>query len=284
MTLAHRRDRPSWNVHQAFVRRHGADSGRFVTVESLVGAPHWSHQLGGEEKMRVRTRIRFTDGLEWTLNSDTLVFNRLRRVTVEDGLLSSPADREFAAMEWQALLRSLLESLPCRVINPAVRQGMSGVDFSDAQWMLLARRAELPVRGLSLFTNPRHLQRRGRGGYCTPRLVDGRVRVMEVASGRGAALPALGRGAGCFLEETARPEARSVLVAGNAVVGEIPASLEIGCIKLARLVECELLQLWFAPGARRSDWRFLAASTFPECTREDHVEAVVGYLGGQAGL
>ncbi|MEO5333470.1 MAG: hypothetical protein H7839_15770 [Magnetococcus sp. YQC-5] len=279
-TLIHEEDSQALRVHQEFVRRYGMDSGSLFKVELLIEGGLWSHYLGGRHKTHVKTKLRLTDGHNLRWASGAVIFNRVQNKQLAPLAKWTTQDGQSAAMDWHALLLSWLESVPCRVINPATPYGLSGVIYSDMRWALLARRAELPVRGFSVASDAGRLAGRCLG--YRPEGVAGGVSLRGEEPVGGQEGMALGCGLVC-LEDVSK-EFVSVLVAGLNVVGDIPDGLKVKCVKLARIVNCELLQLWFAPGRRMVDWRFIMATPLPDFAGEGHLDAVVNYFGDQTRL
>jgi hypothetical protein len=87
--------------------------------------------------------IALADGR--VLDSGTVagVVNRMVRVPLSALARSEPADRTYVEAEWRALLCSVLDSLPLRLIDPPHPHSLAGRRRSLPEWLVLAHQAGL---------------------------------------------------------------------------------------------------------------------------------------------
>lgn len=111
-----------------------------VTMDELVMAPRWIHQLDDEHS---HTRIELHDGR--VIDSAELrgVLNR----AVEPGSPTDGPAADFAQMEMRALLVSWLSSLACPVIDPPASNSLAGTACDPWSWQRLAHLHGVPAEG-----------------------------------------------------------------------------------------------------------------------------------------
>jgi hypothetical protein len=136
------------------------------------------------------------------------VLNRIDGVPLWRFARSDPRDRDYAGMEFQALVASWLEGLRVPVLNPVCGGGT--VRLPPRRWCALAAAAGLPVRPTA------------------------------VTVGRRVAVGPERRAAG------AEHVAGSVLVTGDRAHGALAAALGAACVALAALAGRPLIRCTFA--------------------------------------
>ncbi|GKS59668.1 hypothetical protein YTPLAS18_31950 [Nitrospira sp.] len=254
--LCHSADRSAVRVYCALRDRLGRDAVHLVSSEQLMIAPHWRHAL---ERDRVASTVTLADGRRIDPDSLSLVFQRLQRVEIAQFAHAKPSDRDYAQSEMQALLLSWLEGLPCPVVNRASPRGLCGAERSLVEWLVLAARVGLPVRGYELVSDARrstrrelaaHLAREGTGASEPPQLLRPEL---------------LGRGPVQWLERVEGTSYR-LIVAGARCYGAPPDIDPAACVKLARLSGEHLLEIRL--GRARGEWRVCSATPVPELSSE----------------
>ena len=265
LVLADPGDPLAGRVHDALCARHGAGGVRLLRSEDLALGVSWGLRQDGP---RVRTGLRFADGEALGSDETGGVFNRLRSVSVPQFEGSSPVDREYAALEMHAFLLSWLASLDCPLVNPAGPRSLGGDGTGAAEWLLLAGRAGLPVRGMRFATNARRFPRPASEPFV---LIEGSLRPVSRAI--------LGSSPAHFLEPVEAERRRIVVVGGRAHGGrDLPAALEESCVRLARDSGCPLLELTFARSSADGEWKLCAASPFPRELDEEELESLLHLL------
>ena len=147
---------------------------------------------------------------------------RIRHTQAPHFTGAAKEDSEYAVSELHALLLAWLASLPCPVTNPPHPLGLGGWERRLIDWLVLGSRAGLPGVELQWTSTPQG--------------------TTETFSPLGA-------------------ERRSIIVAGDTVVGNAPDNLDAACVKLAKLAQCTLLEVLFAP--TKDGWRFCGATPYP---------------------
>ena len=269
LVLAHPQDETALRVYCALRARYAPGRVRLISSDELVLAPKWVHRVDADA---AATELSLANGERLDSGAATLVFNRIRYVSMPHFARARPADRDYAVMEMHALLRSWLSSLPCPVVNRATPSGLYGAERTVPEWLALAGRAGLPVRGFRFTTSPRRWP------------VSGYLPYAAGEGGSGAPLhPALvGRSPVLYLEPTSG-ELRRVLVAGRHVAGDVPDHLKEACRRLRELSGSDLIECRFERSAARfggpdQAWRFCGGDVFPEVLEEPGFTVLVEYL------
>jgi hypothetical protein len=169
-----------------------------------------------------QSHIELVSGLVLESHAIGAVYQRIRYAQAPHFTGAAKADLDYAVSEMHALLLAWLASLPCRVTNPPHPMGLGGMERRLMDWLLLGAQLGLPVVELEWTSTP-----------------EATKEVMETLS----------------------LERRSVLVAGDSVLGDVPDGLDAACVRLAKLAGCTLLEIFFA---RAGDhWRFCGATPYP---------------------
>lgn len=274
LVLANRPD-PTAERLVAVLRRWSREPGvigdpgfrvELVFPEELATATRFSHTLEGG---CCRSEVRLADGRKFRDAELGVVVNRLLFAEVPQFHRGRPADREYATMEFFALLLSWFAGLPCRVLNPPSAQALHGQLLSTLGWQHLAARAGLPVPVLRVVTSPR------RSSSSNPqplRPIEGGVGFL------GLDLPdvdpELGSDQPQFLGEHFRPNGCQALVLGDDVAGGVPSEIAAGCRQLARLSGHDILRIHFAELASTGHRVFAGAEAVPQVSSSAEVASL----------
>jgi hypothetical protein len=112
----------------------------FLTPTQLCDATTFDHRL---VEGTASFRLALADGRVLDSGTFAAVVNRMVRVPLSALARSDPADRTYVEAEWRALLCSLLNSLPARLIDPPHPHSLAGRRRSPPEWLLLADQAGL---------------------------------------------------------------------------------------------------------------------------------------------
>ncbi|WP_408650184.1 hypothetical protein [Jatrophihabitans sp.] len=147
---------------------------------------------------------------------------RIPSVSATDVSHVAPADRGYCAAEMTAFLAWWLSDLPCAVVNRPTPACLSGTDWAEPTWAIVA--AELGLACRPAFW-------RSAGAVRQPAAVR-RSTASQPAAVRQSA------------DEPARRRV-PVTVVGNRYVGTASAQLGSQAVKLARAAGVEALTVWF---------------------------------------
>jgi hypothetical protein len=163
-------------------------------------------------------------------------------------------------MEWQAFWLAWLAALPGRVINPATARGLSGPILGEAEWLRRAALAGLPVRGWTLYSNPRAF-----GAAAAPAA---RYPAAMIESAMRSREPRIDR-------EPVTGDVQWSSVAGPHVVGAFADRYGGAMRALARSVGCELIDIEWR---RAADWCVSGVSATPGRSSPELAGALVDLL------
>jgi hypothetical protein len=169
-----------------------------------------------------RSEIRLASGTILNSHAIGAVYQRIRYAQVPHFAGAATEDRDYAVSEMHALLLAWLSGLPCQVTNPPHPLGLGGWERRATEWLILGAEAGLHGIECEWSSDP-----------------DEAVR----------------------FRQTVGPERRSVLVAGDSVLGEPPDDQRAECVRLATLARCTLLEILFAP--TDDGWRYCGATPYP---------------------
>jgi len=275
--LAHFGDDTAQRVYAAFRSRRKSDQVRLITSEELVLAPHWRHKLS---QGTITSQVQLADGTWIIPDPGDLIFNRLQAVKMPQFEIASREDQNFAAQEMYALWLSWLSSLPCAVVNSASPRGLSGQNRSPVEWLMLAARAGLPVRGYAFTSDPRHFPTR----YGNPSRRLAGLDNRRMASYETITRPIVSRQPLIDLEPISKDQ-EVVLLAGDRTVGKLTEPFGVPLRRLGELAGCDLLQATFARvGSPKPypndtpDWRILGVTAFPVVHDLAGINAIVEAL------
>ncbi len=242
----------------------GEERVRFISGEELALAPCWEHRQGVNGSS---TRILFADGTRFDERQVGAVLNRITVPELPQFYGASEADRLYAISEVSALWLSWLAALPCPVVNPPSPWSLSGPEFPLLQWLNLASRAGLPVRGCTFSSDPRVFFERGYALYRFAGDDPGTARFEPVPT------PPFPREPAWFFEPVDGEE-ETVLVAGNRRVGGLGERFSAGLDRLRALVGCNLLQVAFGRSVATGEWLVTGVTSFPTTEEPAALEAI----------
>lgn len=134
-------DLPALWAYQGLKRR-GLSSLEIITTEALVYNRRLEHRLGDDYTI---TGITLADGRVLYGAEYHSILNRINALPIEHFRNASPADRQYAAQEQQAVFLSWLHGLPGVLINRPGARGLCGDLPSPAEWIWLAGCVGLPT-------------------------------------------------------------------------------------------------------------------------------------------
>lgn len=206
------------------LRGLGVDPLVLITSDQLARADRWAYQIGRRGADLV---VDLSDGRRIDTQEIQGTLNRL--VRPPNALRSdvAPADREYASNELASFFLAWLASLPPPVINPATAEGLAGPWRSQSHWVWLANRAGL-VAQIKITT-------RKIASSIPPGEQDG------------------------FSADDIR---WAIVVGGSVTGGELPASIQASCLRLAEVSETPLLGV--ALRADHDRLYFAAATPLPD--------------------
>jgi hypothetical protein len=224
-----------------------ASPARVVLVPPIqLGLARWTHTL--DPHGAASTVIELPDGRR-LIDGDLLtVLFRAASIPLPHFLGSSPADRHYATLEFQALVVSWLRSLGPRVVNAVDGASLVGPSWTPRRWLAEARLAGFPVLPSTIATSARLVP----GWRGTP---------------YEARLP---------LGPTAVAANAEALVAGDRIVGTQADRHGVACARLAARSGCRLLQVDFYWCA--GDAAVTSVSPAPPLTSSEQVRAVAALL------
>jgi hypothetical protein len=175
IVLAEPHDAGAREVAAELIRRHGA-AATIVASSADLAQARWRHRI---DERGVTTQITLRDGTMIRHDASTVILNRLTSIAPP---LSDDADRNYASMEWTALVWSWLASQAPRVIDCT---GLTRGRETPAVRLVRAARAGHVTRGFRLTTRARDgrhdwdVLRRSRGRFIAD---DGVVRALGTAA------------------------------------------------------------------------------------------------------
>lgn len=276
--FAHIEDDTALRVFATLRNRHGANQVKLVSSEELVYAPHWIHKL---ENVHTHTSLRLADGASLDSEQLGVVFNRLRSIRLPQFDASSEVDRSYSVQETYAFWLSWLASLPCPVVNPPSPRGLGSQERSWPDWISLAAKAGLPVRGFGFTTNPRRFHPAGFLPFRRP-VFTGPNGILDYQPVQPYLV---GRQPTFYFEPVLDHRQETVLVTGDRFLGNLAGQYETSFRCLVDLTGCDLIQVFFmpalleeAPGSQQGDWKVCGITTFPHCNDSLEIEAITDLL------
>jgi hypothetical protein len=118
----------------------GLEQLEHVTASNLVHGAEWEHRV---DARGTRTLVRLADGRTIDSGEVDAVLNRLSWITADGFAGASDADREYAAVEFQALVLSWLEGFGPAALNRPAPIGICAPPRAEAHWRWLAIEAGL---------------------------------------------------------------------------------------------------------------------------------------------
>lgn len=241
---------------------------QLVFLDEIATSPSFRHGLDGG---RCQTSVRLRDGRSWSDTDLAVVVNRLQFADVPQFSRARAVDREYAVMEFFALLISWLSGLDCPVIQPPSAQALHGRLLSPIAWQSLAVRAGLAVPRLRVVTSPRLF----------PAAQHPKQPMVPIPHGPdllGIDLPDLDRDLGAdqplFLGDSFGTDHQTVLVFGEEILGDLPGDLAIPCRRLVRLSGHTLLRIHFSRHCDGDEWLFTGAEPVPNLATSSEIAAL----------
>jgi len=246
----------------------GAARAELVFLDQIATSTSFQHRLDGSI---CRTSVQLRDGRKWSDSDLAVVVNRLQFADVPHFVRARSGDREYAVMEFFALLISWLSGLTCTVIQPPSAQALHGRLLSPVAWQSLAARAGLAVPRLRIVTRSRQ--------FPSPRLTG---QIMKPIPGGPALLgldlpdidPELGTDQPLFLGDALGTDSRTILVLGDEILGDLPDELADPCRRLARLSGHTVLRIHFSNRPDRNAWLFTGAEPVPTLSTSTEIAAM----------
>lgn len=135
----------------AAAARFAAGAGRMVRMltPADLSEPGWSLAVPGADPSTA-----VISGERVASESIAGVVTRLAAVTEHDLPHIIAADRAYVAAEMTAFLLAWLTSLRCPIVNRPTAQCLSGPAWRRAQWIVAARRLEIPAVPVTLDAHP----------------------------------------------------------------------------------------------------------------------------------
>lgn len=216
-----------------------------VLTPELAAAAAWAHRVGPDG--RVRTALRLPGGRRLTGQDIGCVLNRWDYLPAARLTGASARDREYGALELQALMASWLAGLGGRVVNRPNALAIDGGPRSPRGWLALAVAAGLPVARSAVATSARSMPA-GALGAARPlgpflpagAPATGRLPV-EVGWSAGASEPPGPEGWG------RDPAPGEVLVVGGRSLGAPSDRIGDACVDVANRAGCSILAFRFGP-------------------------------------
>ena len=276
LVLADRRDPTAQAVAAALAHTAGERAVTAVAAEDLVQGATWAYRDDGA----VAATVRLQTGAVLVPDQFGAVFNRLRSVVPPP--FGRPADRDYAAMEWHALLLAWLASFACPVVNAPSPRGLGGTERGDLEWLALAAASGLPARSLRLTTNARRF---AVPGWATDPIADAPEAARSLPAAGAVRPPPGPRPA--IVRAPVGEQCRRALVVGDEVSGAPDPACEEGCRRLVQAAGCRLLEVAFAAAPDASGrWLVDGVEPFPSCADAaavDHVARLLRRLAAGTG-
>lgn len=208
------------------LERRGLSPIEYILPKELLIGSAYTHRLSEEGDA---TTIELDDGRKLESGRIRGVLNRLNDLPQGNHHLDAK-DQAYVNQENHALLMSWLFALSCPVLSPPSAVLLSGEEYGEFEWVMLALEAGFPVPNLRAGTQ----------------------------TGARLTVPAPSG-------EESDDHREIIIVVGDQVIAgnDIPASLIESCRNLSDLSRVPLLGVDLALSSS-GDWRFLGASSTPE--------------------
>lgn len=268
VVLAHAHDAGARRLARYLAARAAAPL--VVRPEQLATA-RWSHRVdaGGV----ARTTLTLATGAALGPADVGCLLNRIDALPVRRFERSAPRDRDYAAMELQALVASWLAGLGDRVVNPVTARATDAGPTSDRLWLARAAAGGLPVVRSLVATSARLVPAAAAAG-------DPPLRPL------GPWVPRSGRAStGRVPVEAAWPEdagADQVVVGGRRTAGPLAPRFGAACAAVAAESGCRLAGFRFVGGAGDHGWALCRVTTRPALDSDDALAAAADLLASIA--
>lgn len=241
-----------------------------VLTPELAAATTWAHRVGTDGQ--ARTALRLPGGRRLTDQDIGCVLNRWDHLPAARLTGASERDREYGALEWQALMASWLAGLAERVVNRPNALAMDAGPRSPRGWLALAVAAGLPVARSVLATTAR----------LVPAGIGGPARPLGPFAPAGAS--STGRTPVTFgwAADPTNPDyddplspagAVEVLVVGGRSLGAPTAGIGDACVDVANRAGCSIVAFRFG-GGPGEDAVLQRVCTRPTLVGAGHASAV----------
>jgi hypothetical protein len=240
----------------------------------LLGVARWSHHI--DSRGTARTQIVLPNGRVLADDEVGCLLNRLDTLPVLRFSRAKERDRDYAAMELQALVASWLAGLGDRVVNRSNARVLDTGPGSPRAWLALAAKRGVPVVPSALATSARQLP----GELTTPRLAQPSGPFVPTAGGLTGRVPVeVGWSATGIARDATRSmpwgcddAADEVIVVGSRALGRLADLHGEALLHVAADAGCLLVGFQFAGvGDQARLWR---VSTRPSLGSRSHAAAV----------
>lgn len=121
-----------------------------VSAEMLPFLRKWEQHIAGDNHSVI---MELYDKTFFDNNNIDLVINRVQYIPVEHWRSAGIAEKEYAAQEMSAFYTSWLYGLGARIYNPPKGLGLSGIYYSQTEWMVLALKAGFDINAQILSSS-----------------------------------------------------------------------------------------------------------------------------------
>lgn len=254
LILSHLDDSGAMQVAEVIGSQLGFRAVELLQPETLA-LTRWSHNIDCEG--RATTSLKLTNHGEFNSESIGCLFDRLGYFPSIPFAHSGEKNRNYAAAELQALVTSWKLELGTKVVNPlSIGSGIVS-PISQRRWLSLAQQCGLPISRSVAST----------AGSLIDRILPGES-LHQLADWPGGAsqIPAE-----IIRDDIGGSVKESVLVCGNRVFGSLSEVFGLPCLKLARSIGYNLLEIQF--GSFEGQFRVVEVSPSPLLTSSWAVNA-----------
>ena len=271
VVLAHGHDAGARRLVRHLAARAAAP---FVLRPEQLATARWSHRVDGGGT--ARTTLTLATGAVLGPGDVGCLLNRIDALPVRRFERSTPRDRDYAAMELQALVASWLAGLGDRVVNPVTARATDAGPTSNRLWLARAAARGLPVARSLVATSARLVTAAGAPG-------DPPLRPL------GPWVPKSGRAStGRVPVEAAWSEddgGDHVVVAGDRTTGPLAPRFGAACAAVASESGCRLVGFRFAGDGRGEDgWALRRVTTRPALDRDEALAAAADLMASIAAF
>lgn len=234
VVLAHRHDVGAHAV--ARVLRRWSPLEPVVVSPEHLSVARWSHRIG--RRGDAHTTLTLADGRVIAGSDIACLLNRIDYLPVARFDRASERDRDYAAMEFQALVASWLGGLGDRVVNRPTATGADAGPTSTRQWLAVAARRGMPTAPAACAT----------AASVLPAIAAGAGPLRPLGPWVPARSPTTGRvpvELGPPTVVDGETTTIGVLVADGRAVGPLAAELGPACAEIAAEAGCRLIGFGF---------------------------------------
>jgi hypothetical protein len=223
--------------------------GARLLTPSDLSLEGWRVAYGTDDRRLDRWSTAVVGGEVVPTDQITGVLTRLPVVFEHELMTVVPEDRAYVAAEMTAFLLAWLTQLPCPVLNRPTATGLSGPNWRRERWVAVAAQLAIPCRSVRRQTHAPGDGRRSGMGEWDPHL---------------------------WGEVEAPPNAATVTVVGNRVIGNVHPSLRRSARRLAERAGAQLLAVRFEGAAEGA--RLIGVDPLPDLLPEEVADAMLDYL------